>query len=165
MSDAGNADSHSEKKGRLKVRLLTTVSLIVWALAYFVTYYLSLQMLQIAEFMNPYIGYKVPLSIVSLFISTFIMLAGVILAYIFYPSKHVFRLVLMNSAIFVVINYIYLYSIFLGRSKKLNIELMPFSVKFISSTGHESIAIDYGQIIIAALLIYLITKVVLRRKG
>jgi len=109
--------------------------------------------------MSPYIGYEVPLTMVSLYVSTFIMLVGVVFAYVFHPYGSVTKLVLITSIAFVVVHYLYVYSVFLSRSNELRLEIYPFLIRFVSSSGHASLAVDFGQIVVLTLLLYITLRI------
>ncbi len=154
MSVAGNADQLPKQPQGMERRYKLLTLLLTWALIYAIIFLLFHQMLQVAKTVSPYIGYEVPLTMVSLYISTFIMLIGVVFAYIFHPCGSLIKLVLVTSVAFVIVHYSYVYSVFLGRSSELKIEILPFLIRFASSSGHASLAIDFGQLVILALLLY-----------
>ncbi len=159
MSAAGNAEQVSEETKYLGRRRKAFTLILAWASAYSAAFVLFQQMLQIARNVSPYIGYEVPLPMVSIYISSFIMLAGTVIVYIFRPSKLLINLVLATSVAFIIVHYLYIYTIFCSRSNELRIEVLPFIIKYISSSGHESLAIDLGQLILTALIIYSAVKI------
>ena len=151
MSSAGNADKVlKHPRGALKA----LTSIIAWILAYSITFALFQHMLQIARTVSPYIGYEVPLTVVSLYVSSLTVLIGLIITYILRPSKTVANLILATSITFVIFHYTYIYSVISNRLSRLRVEVLPFLIKYVSSSGHESIAIDLGQFVIAAIIIY-----------
>ncbi len=153
MSVAGNADA-SMREGLRKY-----LWFIALALSYAVTYPLIYELLQGAKLVNPYIGYKVTLESIALYVSSLLVLMGAVLIYLFRSSSRVLNAVLTSSLVFVLSNYLYIYSL-LQERPNLRISVYPFILLYSSSTGHASVGVDLGQItlLISAVIIALKVK-------
>jgi hypothetical protein len=144
MSEAGNADYPSERRSRLFVRVAALAGLTI---AYIPLYVIVENLLQVARAGNPYIGYDVSLSAVSLYVASILVLLVVLVAYLFMPSPFLLDLVIFSGLVFILAHYTYIYSVVAGRGSRLEVKVLPLIMEYVGDNGHVSLAVDLGQIV------------------
>ena len=149
MSEAGNADASFKEVGR---KYLWVPAL---ALSYGVAYPLIYNFLLVAKAGNPYIGYEVSLAVVALYVASLLVMIGAAMVYLLKAAPQTLNSLLTSSLVFAFSNYVYVYSVLIGRPD-LTISPYPFLLMYRSSSRHVSIGIDLGQIalLVSAIIIF-----------
>ena len=162
MSEAGNADHPSKGRDRLFTKVAALAVLII---AYMPIYFGVENLLQVARAGNPYIGYDVSLTAVSFYVTSTLIFLAVLVVYLFIPSSLLLDLVIFSGLVFIIAHYTYISSIVAGRSSRLEIKVLPFTIEYIGGNGHASLAVDLGQVVALGLGIggYLRLKRFLRK--
>ena len=158
MISAGNADllsrdrnkkGRSPKEGNATRRLFFSL-LLLYALGYVFTYVVLVK----AKDLNPYIGYNISIHAVTLYVDALLVLIILLLGYVFAPGRRISKAIQVSSVIFILANYIYIFSLYHNRSNVLRLEFYPFLIELTSFTGKSSVAVDLGQVVAFLLASY-----------